>query len=160
MKFEKIGYLQFKADKLDALIDYESIKLPKRATKYSAGYDIYSISDFTLHPGETIKLPTGLKMEIDEDKFLLIAPRSGQGFSYKVQLYNTVGVIDSDYYNNKNNDGHIWVKLYNDSPEGKVLEVHKGDAICQGIILPYYKVEGDISHEEREGGFGSTSSMI
>lgn len=156
MRFEKISYTQFKNDNMDVHIGYEQIKLPKRATSCSAGYDIYSPMDFELKPRQTILVPTGLKMEIDSDKFLLIVPRSGQGFKYKVQLYNTVGVIDSDYYNNVKNEGHMWVKLYNDSPSGETLVVKQGDAICQGIILPYYKVEDDCSTDERFGGFGST----
>lgn len=157
MKFEKISYTQFKDDNMDVYIGYESIKLPQRATSGSAGYDIYSVCDFELRPNQTALLPTGLKFECDSDKCLLILPRSGQGFKYKVQLYNTVGLIDSDYYNNKKNEGHIWVKLYNDSPEGHTLTVKQGEAICQGIITQYFTVDDDNSDGVREGGFGSTS---
>ena len=157
MKFEKISYTQFKNDNIDVMCGYEQIKLPQRATKSSAGYDIYSVKSFELKPRQSILLPTGIKMRIDSDKFLLILPRSGQGFKYKVQLWNTAGVIDADYYNNESNEGHIWVKLYNDSPEGETLVIKQGDAICQGIILPYYKVVDDDSEEIRSGGFGSTS---
>ena len=157
MKFEKISYEQYIRDAVDIFCDYDEIKLPIRATAYSAGYDIFSVRSFSLGPNESILIPTGIKMMIDSDKFLLILPRSGQGFKYKVQLYNTAGVIDSDYYNNETNEGHIWVKLYNDSPEEKTLSISKGEAICQGIILPYYKVVDDESDKERVGGFGSTS---
>lgn len=157
MKFEKISLEQYNADIPDIWCSYEDIKLPQRATKYSAGYDIYSVCDFELRPRQTILIPTGIKFECDSDKCLLILPRSGQGFKYKVQLYNTVGLIDSDYYNNKKNEGHIWVKLYNDSPDGNTLSVKRGDAICQGIIIPYYKVDDDTSDEVRNGGFGSTT---
>lgn len=157
MKFEKISYTQFKEDNMDVYIGYESIKLPQRATQYSAGYDIFSVSSFELRPRQSILLPTGIKAQLDFDKFLLILPRSGQGFKFKVQLYNTAGVIDSDFYNNENNEGHIWVKLYNDSPEGKTLVVNQGDAICQGIIVPYCTVEDDKTLSVRKGGFGSTS---
>lgn len=158
MKFEKISYDQFLDDLSDKWFDYDNdIKIPKRATKCSAGYDIYSVYDFKLAPGETILLPTGIKVELDPDKYLLIVPRSGQGFKFKVQLYNTCGIIDADYYNNEKNEGHIWVKLYNDSPEGKTLSVNKGDAICQGIISQYFVVDDDKSDEIRNGGFGSTS---
>lgn len=158
MRFEKISNKQYLQDKMEVFIPYEDIKLPERATKNSAGYDIYSVTDFTLQPGGTINLPTGIKVELDDDKFLLILPRSGQGFKYKLQLYNTVGAIDQDYYNNKKNEGHIWIKIFNDSPEGKTLTINRGDAICQGIILPYYKVDGDNVDRERNGGFGSTSN--
>lgn len=156
MKFEKISYTQYKKENLDINIGYEQIKLPKRATKGSAGYDIFSVKDFELRPRQTILLPTGIKAQLDFDKYLLIVPRSGQGFKFKVQLYNTCGIIDSDYYNNEKNEGHIWVKLYNDSPEGNTLAVKQGDAICQGIISQYFLVDDDIAERERSGGFGST----
>lgn len=159
MKFEKISYMLYKKENLDINIEYDQIKLPRRATKYSAGYDIYSICDFDLRPGQTILLPTGIKVELDPDKYLLIVPRSGQGFKFKVQLYNTCGIIDSDYYNNKKNEGHIWVKLYNDSPDGFTLSVKQGDAICQGIISQYFIVDDDESNDERVGGFGSTTEV-
>lgn len=157
MKFEKISYAQFKKDNLDVFIGYEQLKLPKRATKYSAGYDIFSTRSFELKPRQSILLPTGIKAQLDCDKVLVIAPRSGQGFKYKVQLYNTVGIIDADFYNNEKNEGHMWVKLYNDSPDGETLSITAGDAICQGIILPYFTVEGDNVDDVRTGGFGSTS---
>lgn len=157
MKFEKISLEQYNADIPDIWCSYEDIKLPQRATKYSAGYDIYSVCDFELRPRQTILIPTGIKFECDSDKCLLILPRSGQGFDYKVQLYNTVGLIDSDYYNNKKNEGHIWIKLYNDSPTGLTLKVKQGDAICQGLITQYFTVDDDNSDGVREGGFGSTT---
>lgn len=157
MKFEKISYTQFKNDNIDTMCTYEQIKLPQRATKSSAGYDIYSVKGFELKPRQSILLPTGIKAQLDSDKFLLILPRSGQGFKYKVQLWNTAGVVDYDYYNNEKNEGHIWVKLYNDSPDGETLKIKQGDAICQGIILPYYKVDDDNSTNVRKGGFGSTT---
>lgn len=157
MKFEKISYTLYKKENLDINIGYEQIKLPKRATKYSAGYDIYSICDFELKPRQSILLPTGIKVQLDSDKYLMIVPRSGQGFKFKVQLYNSVGVVDSDYYNNERNEGHIWVKLYNDSPEGNTMSIKQGDAICQGIITRYYTTEDDFSDNIREGGFGSTT---
>lgn len=157
MKFEKISYTQFKNDNMDAVCDYEQIKLPQRATKSSAGYDIYSVKSFELKPRQSILLPTGIKVQLDSDKALFILPRSGQGFKYKVQLFNTVGLIDCDYHNNEKNEGHIWVKLYNDSPDGETLVVKQGDAICQGVILNYFTVDDDVSTNIRKGGFGSTS---
>lgn len=160
MKFERVTLAQYMRDNLYQYLEYDDIKLPLRATKSSCGYDIYSTMDFTLKPRQTILVPTGIKVELDNDKTLIIAPRSGQGFKYKVQLYNTIGVIDADYYGNINNDGHIWVKLYNDSPDGESLVVKKGDAICQGIIVKYYTVEDEEEvKNERQGGFGSTSGQ-
>lgn len=159
MKFEKVSYKEFKNNCMDMHLGYGEIKLPRAATKRSAGYDIYSTMEFDLKPGQTVLIPTGIKVELDDDKCFVIMPRSGQGFKYKVQLYNTVGLIDADYYNNKNNEGHIFVKLYNDSPNGDTLHINVGDAICQGVILQYFTVDEDDRNTlaDREGGFGSTS---
>lgn len=134
----------------------EEYKLPTRSTKGSAGYDFFSPTDFTLKPGETIKIATGIKAKMEDNWVLLVFPRSGHGFKYRVQLDNTVGVIDSDYYNNKDNEGEIFVKLTNDGKEGKVLEVKKGTAFCQGIFLEYGLTVEDSSDALREGGLGST----
>lgn len=158
-KFYKISEEQYDKDDcyMGGCLGYPDIKLPKRATKYSAGYDIYALKDFTLNPGETIKLPTGIKVQLDNDKFLLIVPRSGLGFKYRCQLDNTCGIVDADYYNNENNEGHIWVKLTNDSKDGKVLNIKTGEAICQGIIVQYFTTADDESDGVRSGGFGSTN---
>ncbi len=133
--------------------------LPVRATKGSAGYDICSTIDFTLEPGEEVKFPTGLKVYMLPDEFLSVHPRSGQGFKYYVRLANTTGIIDSDYYNNDDNEGHIWVKLRNESKD-KIMEVKRGQAVCQGIFQKYLTVDreqsGGEATAERKGGFGST----
>ena len=155
MKFEKIGKVQYLYDNVSDFIFYDKIKLPKRATQMSAGYDIYSVTDFTLNPGQSIKLPTGIRVKLDSDKFLAIIPRSGLGFKYRTQLDNTIGIVDADYYNSSN-EGHIWVKITNDSKKGDVLEIKQGDAICQGIICQYFLTEDDDVTETRDGGFGST----
>jgi len=138
---------------------YEGIKLPKRATKGSAGYDFYSPFDFILKAGKTIKIPTGIKWETSDNEnnlVLKIYPRSGHGFKYRVQLDNTVGVIDSDYCNS-DNEGHIWIKLTNDGNEDKILIVKQGEGIAQGIIQEFFITEDDMSEGIRNGGFGSTS---
>ena len=129
---------------------YDNIKLPKRATKYSAGYDFYSPIDFKLAPGETIKIPTGIRVSMDDDLVLLIFPRSSLGFKYRLQLDNTVGVVDSDYFN-ADNEGHIFVK-------DKTLEQPKNQAICQGIFIKYYLTNDDEVDVERKGGLGSTNA--
>lgn len=158
-KFEFISEAQYLSDFTDVVnpVPYSGLKLPKRATKCSAGYDIFSPIDFTLEPGETMKIPTGIRVLLDENKFLMIVPRSGLGFKYRLQLDNTVGIIDADY-SNSDNEGHIWVKITNDSRDGKVLVVHQGDAIAQGIILEYIKTDDDTAEGVRNGGFGSTSA--
>lgn len=166
MRFEKVSYEQFKKDVLPeaqknspednaTMQIYDDINLPRRATKGSAGYDIFSPVGFTLAAGKAAIIHTGIRVILNDDKFLAIYPRSGLGFKYKVQLFNTIGIIDSDY-SNSDNEGHILVKLYNDSPEGKTLVVHQGEAICQGVIQKYFTVDGDSADGKRNGGFGST----
>ena len=135
---------------------YEDIKLPLRATKYSAGYDFYSPFDFTLKPGETIKIPTGIRAKMREDYALFLLPRSGLGFKYRLQLHNTIGLIDADYFYS-DNEGHIFAKITNDSNEGKVISVKKGEAFIQGVFLSYGITEDDEVNSIRNGGFGSTS---
>ena len=136
---------------------YEDIKLPLRATKYSAGYDFYSPFDFTLNPGETIKIPTGIRAKMREDYALFLLPRSGLGFKYRLQLNNTIGLIDADYFYS-DNEGHIFAKITNDSNEGKVISVKKGEAFIQGVFLSYGITEDDEVNSIRNGGFGSTSN--
>lgn len=163
-KFEKVSKKRFVADWLDTFGGeevaaeqvYEKISLPKRATKGSAGYDFYSPLTFTLKPGETIKLPTGIRASMREDYVLMVFPRSGLGFKFRLQLNNTVGIIDSDYYYS-DNEGHIFIKLTNDSNEGKVLELAAGNGFAQGIFLPFGITEDDDVTELRNGGFGSTT---
>ena len=169
-KFYKISFEQFKKDWLDSCPTekkdwtdkeimelYNSIQLPTRATKGSAGYDFKSYFDFSLKQGETIKVPTGIKVEIVEGWWLGILPRSGHGFKFRAQLDNTVGVIDADYINS-DNEGHIFVKLTNDSKDSsKVLKVEVGTGFCQGIFIPFGITFDDNVEAERNGGFGSTT---
>ncbi len=158
-RFEKISLDQFKKDyDLSTNIEetYNDILLPKRATLGSAGYDFFSPLDFTLNPGETIKIPTGIRCFIEDGYVLSLYPRSGLGFKYRIQLNNTVGIIDSDYYNALN-EGHIMIKLTNDSNEGKVLNVKKGEGIAQGIFTEYFVTYDDETEGIRVSGFGSTT---
>lgn len=164
-KFEKVSYEQFKKDYIDCFNEesgekikeiYDNIKLPKRATKGSAGYDFYSPITFTLKPCETIKIPTGIRVKIEDGWFLANFPRSGLGFKYRLQLNNTVGIIDADYYNALN-EGHIMSKLTNDSKENKEVLITAGSGFTQGIFLPFGITVDDESDEIRTGGFGSTS---
>ena len=164
-KFEKVSYNQFKNDFMDSFPQYNekeveeiyhSIQLPKRATKGSAGYDFYSPIDFELNPGQTIKIPTGIRVRIENGWVLGLYPRSGLGFKYRLQLNNTVGIIDSDYYNS-DNEGHMFMKLTNDSKEGKTLEVGQSEGMVQGIFMQYGITEDDDADGVRNGGFGSTT---
>ena len=163
-KFEKVSREQYVKDFLDTFPEksreeaeavYEAIRLPRRATKGSAGYDYFSPVDFTLNPGETVKIPTGIRARMEEGWVLCNFPRSGQGFKYRLQLNNTVGIIDSDYYFS-DNEGHIMTRLTNDSNEGKVLTVRAGEGFLQGIFFPFGITEDDAADGVRNGGFGST----
>ena len=125
-KFEKVSFEQYAklsiGDDVDIRNEYDNIKLPKRATIGSAGYDFFAPFSFKLEVGETIKIPTGIRVLLDDDKFLAIYPRSGLGFKYRVQLDNTVGIIDSDY-SQSDNEGHIFIKLTNDGKKNKSINI-------------------------------------
>lgn len=153
--FEKISFEQFKKDICDDKSLYESYNIPKRSTKMSAGYDFESIIDFILKPGEIKKIPLGVKVNMNEGEVLFIVVRSSQGFKYNVRMCNQVGVIDKDYYNNSDNEGHMWVKLENHGDKDYV--VSKGDRICQGIFVPFLTVDNEENIDRvRTSGIGST----
>ena len=154
-RFEKISLEQFLKDSQSTEEIYENIVIPRRATKSSAGYDFFAPSNISLAPGGYMIINTGIKCQLDKDKVLMIYPRSGLGFKYKVHLYNTVGVIDSDYYNNENNEGHIKIKICNGS--NQVLKIKTGEAFAQGIITQFFTTtEEEPVVTERKGGFGSS----
>lgn len=154
-KFEKVSRKQFdEAFNGFANVPYDEIKLPKRATTGSAGYDFYSPMTFELAPNETIKFPTGIRCKIDDGYVLSMYPRSGLGFKYRLRLDNTVGIIDSDYYNS-DNEGHIFAKVTNEGD--KLVRVNAGDAFCQGIFTEYFVTVDDDTNGVRNGGFGSTN---
>ncbi len=163
-EFEKVSLTEFQTawknnfltsdDEVKAI--YDSIKLPCRATRGSAGYDFFAPVEITLKPKENILLPTGIRVKIEEGWFLGVVPKSGLGFKYRLQLDNTIGVIDSDYYYS-DNEGHIFAKLTNDSNQDKIINVKAGSSICQGIFLPYGITMSDCVTEKRNGGLGSTS---
>lgn len=162
-KFEKVSMKRFIEDWIDTFGNtdeiiteiYNNIRLPKRATSGSAGYDFYSPIDFTLQPHQTIKIPTGIRCKMEMGWVLQCYPRSGLGFKYRLQLNNTVGIIDSDYYDS-DNEGHIFLKLTNDTNESKWLKIKAGEAIAQGIFVEYGITYDDNVREIRNGGFGST----
>ena len=160
-KFEKISYDQFEKDcgkfyGNSTREVYDSIQLPKRATKHSAGYDFYLHDDIVLS-SNAILIPTGIKCRIDDGWVLNLLPRSSHGFKYGVHLANTVGVIDGDYYNNADNEGHIFVKLVHGYLRPEELKLSKGTAFCQGIFIPYGITVDDEVDNERIGGIGSTT---
>ena len=165
-KFHKVSEKRFLEDWKDTFPDaeeeeikkiYADILLPERATAGSAGYDFFSPADFSLAPGGIIKIPTGIRVEMEQDWVLKCYPRSGLGFRYRLQLNNTVGIIDSDYFYS-DNEGHIFAKLTNDGREGKNVELAKGNGFMQGIFVEYGITVDDDAQGIRNGGFGSTTN--
>jgi len=155
-KFEKISFEQFKKDIKDDKELYESYSLPKRCTKTSAGYDFFALYDYTLKPGETMKVPTGVKVSMESDDVLFLIDRSSMGFKYNVRMCNQVGVIDQDYYNNPNNEGHMWIRIQNEGDKDYIVK--KGEGMIQGIFMKYLKTDDDIETDRiRDGAFGSTN---
>lgn len=185
IKFEKVSYEQFKKDVLKMLKErnvdltvfdtseknikniYDNIKLPKRATNGSAGYDFFSPFDVFipnnlvylhgLEYSQTMKFPTGIRVKMPKNVVLLLFPRSSLGFKYRLQLDNTIGVIDSDYYYS-DNEGHMWCK-FTKGVENKDLKLNDGDAYMQGIFMNYLLTDDDSEDDKkvRNGGFGSTN---
>lgn len=165
-KFHKVSLERFSEDWKDTYGEgiseqeiqniYDDISLPKRATAGSAGYDFYMPETFTIAPGETLKIPTGIRVQMESEWVLKCYPRSGLGFKYRLQLNNTVGIIDSDYFYS-DNEGHIFAKMTNDSKEGKTVELKKGTGFMQGIFIEYGITIDDDVTEKRNGGFGSTT---
>ena len=168
-QFEKVSFAEFKKswnqmngeaytdDALKAI--YDKIEIPSRGTSGSAGYDIKSPIDIYIPFGKSKTIPTGLRCKIPDGWFLDLNPRSGHGFKYGIRLANTRGIIDSDYYN-ADNEGHIMVKLVNESDavnyahEPFIVEAGKG--FCQGIFTTYGITKDDDTIANRTGGFGST----
>ena len=164
-QFHKVSFDQFYAgyndcfetiDEASCRAIYEQIQLPKRATKGSAGYDFFTPVSIVLKANETIKVPTGIRVEMDYAWVLKLYPRSGLGFKYRLQLNNTVGIIDSDYFYS-DNEGHIFAKITNDSNENKTIALGANEGFMQGIFVEYGITIDDEVEGVRNGGFGSTS---
>lgn len=182
-KFEKVSYEQFEKDYISAVLFhaaqfhqetikddeyksqlstdpvdihriYDNIKIPERGTSQSAGYDFFAPFNFRFPAdGRSILIPTGIRCKIDDGWMLAAFPRSGLGFKYRVALDNTVGIIDADYYNAKN-EGHIMLKLHTDTMAD--VDIDEGQGIAQGIFIPYGITFDDAANKERIGGIGST----
>ncbi len=154
-KFEIISINQFNKDFKNIDTKYDDIIIPKRSTKFSAGYDFYMPYDLTIKKNEVVLIPTGIKVMLNSDEFLGIYIRSSLGFKYNLRMCNQVGIIDSDYYNNSSNEGHIFVKLKNEGDNDIILK--KYDRYVQGIIQKYYIVDNEKEVEDiRVGGIGSS----
>lgn len=163
-EFEKVSFEQFEKDWLKNYPEtenvkkiYDNIKLPKRATTGSAGYDFYAPADIVVEKGKSTLVPTGIRAKIHDGWVLNIFPRSGLGFKHRVQLDNTVGIIDADYYNSSN-EGHIMIKLSCDAhDDDHVVTVNNGDGFSQGIFMQFGITVNDDADGVRDGGFGSTT---
>lgn len=155
-KFEKISKERFLKDTNLTEEHYEKYQIPTRSTKHSAGYDFMLLEDTTLEPNEIKLIPTGIKADMNDDEVLMIYIRSSLGFKYNIRMCNQTGIIDKDYYNNKDNEGHIFVKLQNEGTETKTFK--QGENIVQGIFMKYLTTddEPEITNQ-RQGGIGSTN---
>lgn len=152
-RFEKVSFEQYSTDAGGDKAEYERIRLPARATKFSAGYDFFAPREIALAPGKAVTVFTGVRMRMEERLFLAIYPRSGLGFKFQLCLANTVGIVDADYYFAKN-EGHIAIRLVNRGEEAVCLP--EGKAFAQGILQRYLLTDDDAASGAREGGFGST----
>ena len=152
--FEKVSFREFKKNISDDKGLYNEYSLPRRATKNSAGYDFFAVQDYVIKPGEIVKIPTGYKAKFNEQEALLIIVRSSMGFKYNVRMCNQVGLIESDYYNNPSNEGHIYVALQNEGDKEYIIK--KGDAYCQGIFINFLTCDDEVN-VTRLGGIGSTN---
>jgi dUTP pyrophosphatase len=166
-KFHKVSFERFFEDSKKCLgaVSYEEcreaydkLKLPSRATKGSAGYDFFVPYKLTLNPKASIKIPSGIRAEIDCGWVLKLYPRSGLGFKYRMQLDNTVGIIDSDYFYS-DNEGHIIIKISNDTYDNAVIDLPANAGFAQGIFLEFGITQDDETEALRNGGFGSTSKL-
>ena len=134
---------------------FEEVKIPTRADQGSAGYDFHSCEDCKIEVGEQHLFWTNIKAYMGQDEVLQIFPRSSMGVKHGLVLANTVGIIDSTYYNNEGNEGNIGIVLKNMGTEPVVVEV--GDRIAQGIFMKYLVADIDSTmNSERGGGFGSS----
>ena len=154
-KFEKISEDQWIKDtKLEGVL--EKVILPRRGPARSAGYDFYAPYKAVIQPNETVVIKTGVKCALEDGDVLMLYPRSSMGFKYGLQLVNTVGIIDADYYNNPSNEGHIMIGIKNTGIRTVVID--RGERFAQGVIVGYKITDDDNPMSEvRKGGIGSTN---
>lgn len=149
--FEKISFEQFKTDIKDDRVLYDRYELPIRKTKASAGYDFLAIQDFEIEPGQIKKIPTGIKAKYPKDEMLMLFVRSSMGFKWNVRMCNQVGIIDADFYNNPENEGHIWIALQNEG--NKTFKVKAKEGFCQGVFVKYNCVSNEEKIENERLGW-------
>lgn len=143
-------------EKVSSLKEY--IKLPKRSTSKSAGYDFFSIEDVYIPPyklgDDPVMIPTGVKVKMQDDEYLMLVNRSSNPKKKKLVIPNSLGIIDADYYGNEDNEGEMFFGFYNLSNETVVIK--KGEKLGQGIFMKYLLIDNDQTTEVRHGGWGST----
>ena len=155
-KFEKISLKEFIKDTGLTEKEYNEITLPHRATPQSAGYDFHILEDLTLKPGEIKKVPTAIKASMNSDEVLMIYIRSSLGFKYNMRMCNQTGIIDSDYYNNEDNEGHIFIAIQNEGQE--TVNLKANERFAQGIFMKYLTTDNEEEiTSTRTGGIGSTN---
>ena len=142
MKFEKVS-------------KYPNAVIPYRATEHSAGYDFVAAEGVYVRPHSISLIPTGIKCQLEPEYYLQLALRSSTPKKKGLMLANGIGIIDADYYNNSDNEGHIMFQVYNFTDD--TVEIEAGERIGQGTILRYYITEDDNATGKREGGFVSTT---
>lgn len=161
-EFQKVKLEQFIIDSdsfnEEALTNIynDVLELPVRGTEDSMGHDFFLTKDIHLKPGESARICTGIKVKIAAGWGLWLTPRSGLGSKFRLQINNTVGIIDGDYFNNVDNEGHIMATITNDGKEGKDVVLKAGDRFIQGVFLEYGITNHDIPLGKRVGGEGST----
>ena len=133
---------------------YPNAVIPYRATEHSAGYDFVAAEGVYVRPHSISLIPTGIKCQLEPEYYLQLALRSSTPKKKGLMLANGIGIIDADYYNNSDNEGHIMFQVYNFTDD--TVEIEAGERIGQGTILRYYITEDDNATGARCGGFGST----
>lgn len=131
-----------------------NVKLPKRKTKKSAGYDFFAIEDFTLYPNKLCIVPTGVKVYMEDDEVLYLHIRSSVAFKRGVRMLNSIGVIDADFVDNPDNEGEISLGLLSHNDD--IVHIQKGERIAQGVFHKFLITDDDDAEGKRIGGIGST----
>ena len=140
--------------RFEQISQYPNATIPYRSTAGSAGYDFECVEDTVIHPHSIKLIPTGIKAQIDNGYYLQLALRSSTPKKKGLMLANSIGIIDADYYNNPDNEGHIMFQVYNFTDDEVLIPA--GERIGQGVFLKYYTTDNDTATGERMGGFGST----
>lgn len=131
-----------------------NVKLPKRKTKKSAGYDFFAVEDFTLYPNKLCIVPTGVKAYMEDNEVLYLHIRSSVAFKRGVRMLNSIGVIDADFVDNPDNEGEISLGLLSHNDD--IVHIQKGERIAQGVFHKFLITDDDNAEGQRVGGIGST----